>query len=489
MKAIMVMFDSLARGFLPPYGNTWVHAPNFQRLAEKTVTFDKCFVGSMPCMPARRELHTGRQNFLHRSWGPLEPFDDSMPEILRTHGVCSHLVSDHYHYWEDGGATYHNRFSTWEFIRGQEGDSWKAHVKPEVLPEHAGYLNHQDWVNRKYTGSEETASQTLTFDRAEEFLQHNHQEENWFLQVECFDPHPPFFAPEKYRDLYPENYSGPHFDWPHYDRVHDNETPEMIEHCRKQYAALVSMCDHSLGRIIDFMDSHEMWKDTLLLVTTDHGFLLGEHGWWAFCNPPFWDEVSVKPLFIWDPRSRRHGERCPAMVQTHDIPATLLEFFSLPLPPDMQGVPLRDTIASDKPIREAGLFGIFGGHVNCSDGRYVYMKAPVRPDNTPLYNYTVMATHMKRRFSVEELQGATLAPPFSCTKGVPTLKVKAKPIMSKAYDFGDLLFDLDTDPHQQHPLQDPAIEARMRQLLIRQMQAADAPAEQFERLGLATPAQ
>ena len=66
---------------LPPYGGG-VHAPNFTRLAERCVTFDNCYVGSMPCIPARRELHTGRYNFLHRSWGPLEPFDDLMPALL-----------------------------------------------------------------------------------------------------------------------------------------------------------------------------------------------------------------------------------------------------------------------------------------------------------------------------------------------------------------------------------------------------------------------
>ena len=79
MKAIMLMFDSLNRAMLPPYGCQWTHAPNFWRLAEKTVTFDRSYAGSLPCMPARRELHTGRYNFLHRSWGPIEPCDDSMP--------------------------------------------------------------------------------------------------------------------------------------------------------------------------------------------------------------------------------------------------------------------------------------------------------------------------------------------------------------------------------------------------------------------------
>ena len=70
MKAVMIMFDSLNKRMLSPYGCTWVHTPNFRRLAAHTAMFDNFFVGSMPCMPARRELHTGRLNFLHRGWTP-----------------------------------------------------------------------------------------------------------------------------------------------------------------------------------------------------------------------------------------------------------------------------------------------------------------------------------------------------------------------------------------------------------------------------------
>ena len=82
MRAIMVMYDSLNRAYLPNYGNDLTKLPNFRRLGEQTITFDNSYVGSLPCMPARRELHTGRLNFLHRGWSPIEPFDDSMPELL-----------------------------------------------------------------------------------------------------------------------------------------------------------------------------------------------------------------------------------------------------------------------------------------------------------------------------------------------------------------------------------------------------------------------
>jgi arylsulfatase A-like enzyme len=95
--------------------------------------------------------------------------------------------------------------------------------------------------------------------------------------------------------------------------------------------SLVSMCDAHLGKVLDLMDELDLWKDTLLIVHTDHGFLLGEHGWWAKIVQPFYNEVAHTPLFIWDPRCCLKGERRSALVQTIDLPATLLEFFGLPL--------------------------------------------------------------------------------------------------------------------------------------------------------------
>ena len=208
MKAIMLMFDTLCRRMLSPYGCDWTITPNFQRLAAHTATFDNCYVGSMPCMPARRELHTGRLNFLHRAWGPLEPFDDSMPQMLKNAGIYTHLISDHQHYWEDGGATYHNRYNSWELVRGQEGDCWKAQVSAPPVPEHYGRMWRQDLVNRQYFDREEAQPIAQVFQLGMEFLEKNKDADNWFLHWECFDPHEPFFTQKQYQDLYPDGYTG-----------------------------------------------------------------------------------------------------------------------------------------------------------------------------------------------------------------------------------------------------------------------------------------
>ena len=93
MRVVFALFDSLNRKALEPYGGQAIATPNFLRLAERALTFDRHYVGSMPCMPARRDLLTGRLSFLHRSWGPMEPFDNAFPELLKTAKVHSAIWS------------------------------------------------------------------------------------------------------------------------------------------------------------------------------------------------------------------------------------------------------------------------------------------------------------------------------------------------------------------------------------------------------------
>jgi arylsulfatase A-like enzyme len=480
------MFDSLSRRFLPPYGCDWVHAPNFSRLAARSVTFDTCYAGSMPCIPARREMHTGRYNFLHRSWGPLEPFDDSVPDILHKAGVYSHLVTDHQHYWEDGGATYHNRFDSYEFFRGQEGDAWKGHV-PDVAEraelQEAAAIRRQDRVNRAYYADERDHPQTRVFDAGIDFVRTNADEERWLLQIETFDPHEPFFSYERHRELYPQAAANPGFDWPAYRRV--TETEAEIQSARAKYAALISMCDASLGRLMDVLDAEDLWGDTLLVVCTDHGFLLGEHGWWAKTVQPWYDENIHTPFFVWDPRSGVKGERRKALVQTIDIGPTLLDYFGAAPTADMEGRPLATVVANDTSLREAALFGAFGAHVNVTDGRYVYMRAPDNAANAPLLEHTLMPTHMRGMFSPAELAAAELVPPLPFSKGIPLLRLPGRPLSDdRAFEVGTLLFDLEADPAQQHPLADAEIELRMIELMLGLMRRNHAPASQYQRLGL-----
>ena len=495
MRAIMIMFDSLNRRLLEPYGCDWTITPNFRRLAEKTVTFDRFYAGSLPCMPARRDLHTGRYSFLHRSWGPLEPFDNSMPRILKEHGIYTRLVSDHYHYWEDGGCTYHTVYSSWECIRGQEADPWSFRTDDPEIPDHIPTMREfthpewwrDNWCNREIIRKENRWPQDQTFEKGLEFLAANWKNSNWFLQIETFAPHEPFDIPDDLPDLFHDDYKGPHFDWPPYAPVSESE--EAVEHVRKRYANLLTICDRNLGKVLDFMDAHNMWEDTLLIVNTDHGFMLGEKDWWAKSVMPCYNELANIPFFIWDPTIGVQGEHRRALCQTIDIPATLLDFFGVEKPAEMQGMSVRGAIREDKPLRKYALFGFHGSFVNITDGETTYMRAAASVSNKPLYEYTLMPTHQQGFFSPDELCDIEIADPFSFTKGCKVMKIDCKSRLANAtfcnsFQYGSLLFNLREDPEQLEPIDQPEKEAELINALIQNMKEADAPAEQFQRLGI-----
>lgn len=499
MKAIMVMYDSLRRDLLSCNGGP-IPTPNFERLAARTVGFENCYVGSLPCMPARRELHTGRYNFLHRSWGPVEPFDLSMPQILKENGIHAHLATDHYHYIQDGGATYCGRYSTWDCARGQESDSWIADLSPrdgefapnQLSPENtSGPMREarkqggwQNMSNRGAVKDESDYPMNHTFENGIDFLKRNGKYDRWFLQIETFDPHEPFTSPESFQAgfLSPDALEGP--DWPPYAPV--CEDPKAVENMRRKYYGLTAFCDWQLGRILDLMDEMDLWKDTMLIVNTDHGFLLSEHDWWGKGSMPCYEELVHTPLFIWDPRSQKKGEKRKALVQTIDLAPTLLDYFGLEIPEQMLGKPLKEVIESDEPVRQYALFGYHGAPVGITDGRYTLLHG-VADSSVKSYEYTLMPTHMKAMFSAKELKTAILHQGFSFTKGVPVLKIEARvnPRFLKTIPEGeDLLFDLEKDPGQKNPLTAPEIRERLLSAMAGLFLENEAPEELYERYGL-----
>lgn len=487
MRAIMVMFDTLSRRCLESYGTEEVKTPNFTRLAEHCAVFDNFYAGSLPCMPARRELHTGRINFLHRSWGPLEPFDCSVIQLLHEAGVYTHLVTDHSHYFEDGGATYHNRYNTWEGFRGQEGDRWT----PQRLSDPACNVNllnkqgesaEQHLANRTRMKTEEEMPSVRTISAGLDFLREYQEADNWFLQIECFDPHEPFYVPEKYRAMYGCGDADKAFYWPPYRPVGALTDAELKEVCR-EYAALITMCDTHLGRILDFMDEHEMWDDTMLIVNTDHGFLLGEHGFLGKNYMPQYDELVHLPFYLHDPRAQAGTGRRASLAQTVDIAPTLLHWFGVQSPVEMDGRDLAPVVAGDNEIRKEVLFGMHGGHTNYCDGRYVLMQAP-RPGNRPLASYTLMPTNIRGFFSEKILKTAMLEEGCRFTNGIPCMKYTQEAFYIKPEAFGTLVYDLKVDPGEEHPLTDPALLAALQARLLGALHAVHAPEEEYQRLGL-----
>ena len=168
MKTIFILMDSLNRHYLDCYQQPETFnsmqpyataiTPNISRLAKRGLTFDNHWCASMPCMPARRDMTNGRYNFLETPWGGLEPYDEILGDQLKKANVYSHLITDHYHYFEWFGQGYHTQFDSWEFIRGQEGDFCRAQIKDPEIPPFRGKNRRQDWINRNHMDLEDDLS-------------------------------------------------------------------------------------------------------------------------------------------------------------------------------------------------------------------------------------------------------------------------------------------------------------------------------------------
>lgn len=488
MKAILILMDSLNRNYLNVYNeNTWVKSPNICEFAKESIVFDKHFIASAPCMPARRDLMTGRPNFLERCWGPVEAFDITMQQCLRQKGVFTHIVTDHCHYMDRGGENYLQEYNTWDYIRGQEYDGWVSRVTPPAMVPHYGTVFPQYELNKTRFIKETDFPTPKTFQSACKWVDDNKNEDNFFLQVEVFDPHEPFDAAQPYLDMYPDAYHGPYFNCSTYEKV--TEPAEAIVHLQKRYAACISMADYWFGIFIKKLKEVGWYDDTLIILTTDHGHLLGEHGFTGKNFMHGYNQLVNIPLLIHIPeKTNNFTTHSQALTQTIDLPVTLLDYFNCIVPQSMRGESLMPLLLKNKPTkRDAVIFGWFGSAVNIYDGRYSYFRAAQNEDNKPLFNYCSTPTTLLRFLGQKDHEQIDMGRFLSYTE-FPVYKIPAPfPIghfKSMKYVKDSLIFDCDIDYLQEYPIYNKELEDELCKKLVRKMLEVDSPREQYSRLGL-----
>ena len=260
MRAVFILADSVNRRFLNAYGAAEkAVTPNLDRLAERSVVFDNHWCGSSPCMPARRDILTGRLNFLERPWGPIEPFDATLVDGLRAGGTYTCIKTDHCHYARTGGEGYLQLFNSWELFRGQEGDPWVSRIdEPDNMPEtFYGRVREQYQKNRQLWPNEEDMPSPKTFQSACDWIDGNAGADDFFLMVEAFDPHEPFDVPDKYMEMYggTGELDRDYFEIPEYKRVSATDVNKGAEgYLQRRYKALVTMTDRWFGRLIDKLE-------------------------------------------------------------------------------------------------------------------------------------------------------------------------------------------------------------------------------------------
>jgi arylsulfatase A-like enzyme len=363
MNVIQIFSDSLRRDFLSWYGNTWTHTPHLDRFAREAIIFDRAYCGSFPTVPCRNDVFTSRWTLTYKPWSPLGDDEVVLAESLNQAGCLTALFADTPHPFAPG-FNYQRGFQAWELIRGQEWDGWKTSPAQVSLPCSPHKLRGGERVVRKYLQnvserqSEEDYFPARTMRKAAHWLENN-RDRAFFLHIDTFDPHEPWDPPAHYLARYePDGYDGEDVIYPRYDRWNGFLTEAELEHCRNLYAGEISLVDRWIGFLLKRVQDLGLLDQTVIIVTSDHGIYLGEHGYVGKSiirrrehQPlPLYPEVCHVPLAIRLPGGDG-ARRSTAFVQPVDFMPTILELLDVPLPETVQGRSLVPVLQGDDDLR------------------------------------------------------------------------------------------------------------------------------------------
>ena len=363
MNVVLVIFDSLRKDCVGIHGPAlWgeVKTPHLDALAEESLVFDRAYPEALPTLPTRRSVYTGRRVYpFHRGdfrlkgdfvgapgWGPIPEEQPTLAEMLRDAGYRCGLVADVYHMFKPS-KNYWRGFHQWTFLRGQEIDPMRS--GPEVSQEELDRWLPREMQNE---GRVRFLRQCLKnmYDRVREedyfnarvlieaarWLEQNRDADKFFLTVESFDPHEPWFVPEHYRRMYTDA-PGPGQILSGYTNASTMMGPERLAATQANYSGLCTMCDRWFGHLYETMRVLGMLENTLLIVTTDHGHSIGDGDYIGKRGYPAHPSVYDVPLIVRHPEGLGAGVRSDVIVQHTDVSAEILKTAGVE-PRDEEGV-------------------------------------------------------------------------------------------------------------------------------------------------------
>ncbi len=322
-------------------GNRYVHTPTIDALVHGGTAFTHAYCQSPICTPSRSSFMTGMYpSRLHNTRNGNESFPTYPPVITKMiaeSGYQCGLIGK-FHLQSAGHRTeprIDDGFSFWRFSHAPRDDWPEGHDYANWVREKGGDLDAmRNSVRRVDPAMHQT---TWASDCAIEFIQrHSASDQPWLLNVNIYDPHPPFIPPKAYADRFdPEAMPGPHFRDSDLDQQKklssldfqdEVRTPQQHDAQRVQalYYAMISQIDDQLARIVEALDQTNQRENTVIVFTSDHGEALGDHGL-MFKGCRFYEGLVRVPLIFSWPGEFPKGITSDALVELLDLSSTLLE--------------------------------------------------------------------------------------------------------------------------------------------------------------------
>jgi len=344
-------------------GNPHVVTPHLDRLVGQGVAFTHTYCQSPICTPSRSSFMTGLYpSRVHNTRNGNESFPDWPPvitKLIAAAGYTCGLVGK-FHLQSAGRRTeprIDDGFSYWKFSHAPRDDWADGHDYADWVRAQGGDLNAlRAGEERVPTELHQT---TWASERAIDFIRQQHSGP-WLLNVNIYDPHPPFIPPKAYADRFdPAQMPGPHFresdleqqrrlcnvDFQgHAQRPEENEA--RLHQAR--YYAMIAQIDDQFARLLDALDETGQRDHTVVVFTSDHGEALGDHGLLQKGCRFYEGLVRVPLIFAW-PGQFHAGLCSDALVELLDLTSTLVEMTGMDPPPYMQGRSLLPILRGESP--------------------------------------------------------------------------------------------------------------------------------------------
>jgi len=366
------------------YGHYLVKSPNIDRLAAQGVRFERAYCQFPLCSPSRTSMLTGRHPDVTRILTNGNHFRNiinntvTLPELFRNNGYQVRRIGKLYHYGVPGdiGRNGIDDPQSWDGVENPRGrDKDDEPLIFSLIPgQFGGTLS---WLAADGTDEEQTdgIGATMAIERLRGYAKT--PEKPFFLAVGFYRPHTPYVAPKKYYDMYPlekiklpevrvdPTKEEPRPAYGSLAREEINLKPELAKQAIQGYHAATTFMDAQVGRVIAELERLGLREKTIIVMTSDHGYHLGEHGLWR--KQSLFDRVPHVPMIIVVPDAEGNGRSSPRTVELLDLYPTLADLCGLTLPEYLDGVSLKPLLKNpeaqwDRPAVTQVWRGNFPGH-------------------------------------------------------------------------------------------------------------------------------